>query len=42
MALAPVTRPRTALLVAVLLLVPLLVTLDLMSGAVQNSATPTV
>jgi len=39
MALAPVTRPRTALLVAVLLLVPLLVTLDLMSGAVQNSAT---
>ena len=39
MALAAVTRPRAALLVALLLLVPLLVTLDLMSGAVQNSAT---
>jgi nitrogen fixation/metabolism regulation signal transduction histidine kinase len=33
------TRPRTALLVALLLLVPLLVTLDLMSSAVQNSTT---
>jgi nitrogen fixation/metabolism regulation signal transduction histidine kinase len=39
MAVASVTRPRAALLVALLLLVPLLVTLDLMSGAVQNSTT---
>ena len=39
MAVASVTSPRAALLVAVLLLVPLLVTLDLMSGAVQNSQT---
>jgi len=39
MALAPVTRPRAALLVALLLIVPLLVTLHLMSSAVQNSAT---
>jgi nitrogen fixation/metabolism regulation signal transduction histidine kinase len=39
MAVASVTRPRTALLVALLLLVPLLVTLDLMSSAVQNSTT---
>jgi nitrogen fixation/metabolism regulation signal transduction histidine kinase len=39
MAAASLTRPRAALLVALLLLAPLLVTLDLMSGAVQNSTT---
>ena len=39
MALAPVIRLRSGLLVAILLLAPLLVSLHLMSSAVQNSAT---